>query len=206
MSQQSDDKSTGAPQQAAQQPAPAAPQNQTAQLAQGLVFGMVFGFLLQKGGVGKYEVLIGQLLLTDFTVLKVMLTAVLVGMIGIHSMHAAGLVKLHIKPTRYAANALGGTLFGVGFAFAAYCPGTSAAALSQGNYDALAVILGMMAGSYVFAEASGWIGRHVNPLGDCGKLTLPQLLNVRPTFFVPSMVLVLVVVLGAVHIFIDAAP
>jgi hypothetical protein len=29
----------------------------------GLVFGIVFGFLLQKGGVTKYDVIVGQLLL-----------------------------------------------------------------------------------------------------------------------------------------------
>ncbi len=50
----------------------------------GLVFGIAFGFLLQKGGATKYDVIIGQLLLTDFTVVKIMLSAVLVGMIGIH--------------------------------------------------------------------------------------------------------------------------
>lgn len=38
-------------------------------------FGIVFGFLLQKGGVGKNHILVGQLLLQDFTVIKVMLSA-----------------------------------------------------------------------------------------------------------------------------------
>ena len=93
------------------------------QLVLGLLFGLLFGFLLQKGGVAKYHVLIGVLLLEDFTVIKVMLTAILVGMIGVFGLYSLGLVNLHIKPTRYAANILGGLLFGVGFAFFAYCPG-----------------------------------------------------------------------------------
>jgi len=87
----------------------------TKQLVLGAIFGVLFGFLLQKGGVAKYHVLVGTLLLEDFTVVKVMLTAIIVGSIGIFSLHALGLVKLHIKPTRYAANILGGLLFGVGF-------------------------------------------------------------------------------------------
>ncbi|MBN1668164.1 MAG: hypothetical protein JW862_13820, partial [Anaerolineales bacterium] len=58
----------------------------------GLVFGVVFGFLLQKGGATKYDVIIGQLLLTDFTVLKIMLSAVLTGMIGIYAMKSLGWV------------------------------------------------------------------------------------------------------------------
>jgi len=45
------------------------------QLALGLLFGVLFGFLLQKGGVAKFHILIGVLLLEDFTVFKVMLTA-----------------------------------------------------------------------------------------------------------------------------------
>ncbi len=191
---------------AAREPQPAGPpESRAAQLLLGLVFGMIFGFLLQKGGVGKYQVLIGVLLLRDFTVLKVMLTAVVVGMIGIHAMHAAGMVKLHVKPTRYGANALGGLLFGVGFGLAAYCPGTSATAMGQGNYDAIAVILGLMAGSYVFAEASGWIARTINTWGNRGELTLDQLLNMRRAVFIPVMVAVLVLVLVAVH-FLDPTP
>lgn len=90
----------------------------------GIVFGIVFGFLLQKGGAAKYHVLIGQLLLQDFTVLKIMMSAVVVGALGIHFMHRVGLVEMHIKPTRYASNIIGGLVFGVGFALAAYCPGT----------------------------------------------------------------------------------
>jgi uncharacterized membrane protein YedE/YeeE len=178
------------------------PEARGRQIILGLIFGVVFGFLLQKGGVGKYHVLIGMLLLEDFTVLQVMLTAVVVGMIGIYALHAAKLVELHIKPTRYGANALGGLLFGAGFALAAYCPGTSAAALGQGNYDALAVILGMMAGSYVFAESSGWIARTIDHWGDRGKLTLDRLLGVRLAFLVPVLASLLVLLLVTVH-FVD---
>jgi uncharacterized membrane protein YedE/YeeE len=192
---------------ARQDPKPAGPpESRAGQLILGLIFGMIFGFLLQKGGVGKYHVLIGMLLLKDFTVLKVMLTAVLTGMIGIYALHAAGLIKLHVKPTRYGANVLGGVLFGIGFALAAYCPGTSATALGQGNYDALLVIVGMMAGSYLFAEASGWIARTINPLGERGELTFPDLLRVRTAVAVPVMAVVLVLVLAAVHFFIDSTP
>ncbi|HNL87167.1 MAG TPA: YeeE/YedE family protein, partial [Methanoregulaceae archaeon] len=42
--------------------------NKKAQVVLGLCFGIVFGFLLQKGGATSYDVIMGQLLLTDFTV------------------------------------------------------------------------------------------------------------------------------------------
>lgn len=168
------------------------------QLVLGLLFGLAFGFLLQKGGVAKYHVLIGVLLLEDFTVIKVMLSAVVVGMVGVFALYWLGLVKLHIKPTRYAANILGGLMFGVGFALLSYCPGTGAAALGQGNFDALAGILGLMGGSYLYAEASGLLGRTVMRWGDRGQLMLPEVVRVSPAVFIlvfaPLLVAVLVVV------------
>jgi uncharacterized protein len=168
-------------------------------LLQGLIFGLIFGFLLQKGGVAKFHVLIGQLLLADFTVLKIMLSAVVVGALGIHFMHRAGLVEMHIKPTRYASNIIGGLLFGVGFAFAAYCPGTGAAALGQGNYDAIPMMIGMIGGSYLFAEMSGWISRNIDPIGDKGKLTLHDVVPMNRTMLVMAVIAVLIAVLAAVE-------
>jgi uncharacterized membrane protein YedE/YeeE len=174
-----------------------ASETKPAQLLLGVMLGIVFGFLLQKGGVAKYHILIGALLLEDFTVMKVMLTAIVVGMVGILTLHHFGLVQLHIKPTRYAANILGGLLFGVGFALMAYCPGTGAAALGQGNLDAIFGVLGLIAGSYLFAEASGFLGRTINKWGDRGKITLADLIHVRRTtfalVFVPLLVIALVV-------------
>ena len=76
---------------------------------------MAFGFLLQKGGVGKFNVFIGQLLLQDFTVAKVMLTAIVVGMVGIFTLRHFAKVNLHVRPTRVGANMIGGLLFGAGF-------------------------------------------------------------------------------------------
>ena len=75
------------------------------------------------------------------------------------------LVELHIKPMRYAAILIGGLLFGVGFALIGYCPGTGAAALGQGNYDAIAGIFGLLAGSYLYAEYSAQLGKTVETWG-----------------------------------------
>lgn len=153
------------------------------QLVLGFIFGILFGFLLQKGGVAKYEVLLGQFFLTDFTVMKVMLTAITVGMVGIFSMLAMGLVKLHVKPTRYASNIVGGLLFGIGMGLLGYCPGTGAAALGQGNYDAIAGIMGLMVGSYLYAETSDFLSATIQKIGNRGGIMLPDLLGVRLIVF-----------------------
>lgn len=171
------------------------------QLILGLFFGIIFGVLLQKGGVAKYEVLLGALLLTDFTVMKVILSAILVGMIGIFGMHALGLVKLHLKPTKYAANVIGGLVFGAGFALLGYCPGTGAAALGQGNLDAVAGIAGLLAGSYLFAEWSRKLGANVLTWGDRGCITLPGLVGVRTAPFLMVFAPLLGIALGALYLY-----
>ena len=169
------------------------------QLIAAVVFGLAFGFLLQKGGVGKYNVLVGQLLLQDFTVAKVMLTAILVGMIGLFTMHHFGKVNLHPKPTRIGANVIGGLVFGAGFALLGYCPGTAAVALGQGSWDALFGMIGLVAGSWIFAELSGWSKRTIEHWGDFGKVLLPDLLKIPRGLFVPGFALLLAIGLYALH-------
>src|SRR4030042_2206429 len=87
-----------------------------------LAVGIVFGFLLQKGGATKYDVIVGQLRLTDFTVLKIMLSAVLTGMIGVYSMKTLGWVELYPKSGSVGMNIIGGLVFGGGFSVLGCCP------------------------------------------------------------------------------------
>lgn len=136
-----------------------------------LVFGFLFGFLLQKGGVGTYHILIGQLLFQDWTVAKIMATAIVVGMIGIFTLHHFGNVKLHTKPTKLVSNIVGGVIFGAGFALVGYCPGTAAAAVGQGSWDALFAVAGLVAGSWFYAEMSETLKQTIERGGDFGKLT-----------------------------------
>lgn len=168
-------------------------------LLAGVVFGVIFGFLLQKGGVGKFNILIGQLLLQDFTVVKIMLTAIVVGMMGVFTLnHFAG-VNLHIKPTRMGSNIIGGLLFGAGFALMGYCPGTAAAALGQGSWDVLFGMVGLVAGSWIFAELSAFLKVTLEKWGDFGKVLLPDLVHVPRGVFVVIFAVLLVAGLVALE-------
>ena len=162
-----------------------------------ILFGLAFGFLLQKGGVGNYHILVGQLLLQDFTVVKVMLTAIVVGMVGIFTLHRFAKVNLHIKPTRLGPNIIGGLIFGVGFALIGYCPGTVAAALGQGSYDGLFAMAGLILGSYLYAEFSKSLKGSVEKWGEKGKLMLPEALHIPRSVFIPVFACLLVGVLFA---------
>jgi len=164
-------------------------------LSLGLIAGVIFGFLLQKGGVAKFDILVGVLLLENYVVIQVMLTAILVGMIGVEILRRYDLVNLQIKETVYGAQLGGGLLFGVGFALLAYCPGTNAAAVGQGNLDALVGIVGLTLGSYLFALTSRSKQAAISEWGQRGKLTLPALFNVSSKVFVPIAAVVFVGIL-----------
>ncbi len=156
-----------------------------AQLLLGLLAGIVFGFLLQKGGATQYDVIIGQLLFEDFTVLKIMLSAVVVGMIGVHLMRSFGLVQLHPKPGSWGSILIGGLLFGCGFATLGYCPGTVAGAVGNGYIDALiGGVGGILLGAWLFALLYPRLQATILNKGNFGDITLPQLLKVNAWYVV----------------------
>jgi hypothetical protein len=149
------------------------------ELGYGLITGMVFGFLLQKGRVLRYDRQIGALRLLDMTIVKFMLSSVLVAMVGVYLLKDLGLVKLSVKTTILGGNIIGGLLFGVGWALVGYCPGTAAGALGEGRWDSVWAILGMLAGAAIFAEAYPALKTTVLKWGDLGKVTLPVALGIN---------------------------
>lgn len=166
------------------------------QLLIGLAIGFVFGFLLQKGNVTEYDVIIGQLLFRDFTVIKIMVTAMVTGMIGVHLLRGVGLARLHPKPGSLGMTLVGGLIFGVGFAVLGYCPGTIAAAVGQGKMDAAVGGLGgLILGAGLFAHVFPFVARTVYPKGDFGALTFPELFRVKPWVVIAPLVVLLVGIL-----------
>jgi uncharacterized membrane protein YedE/YeeE len=148
------------------------------ELLQGFLAGIVFGFLLQKSRVLRYDKQLAALRLQDFTIVKFMLAHVVVAMVGVYLMYDLGLVKLAVKPTVLGGVVLGGLTFGLGWGIVGYCPGTAAAALGEGRLDALWAIAGMLAGAALYAEAYPWLQATVLTWGVYGPVTLPQVLGV----------------------------
>lgn len=154
----------------------------------GLITGVLFGFLLQKGRVARYDMQVGAMRFIDMTVFKFMLSAIAVAMVGLHILADLGQVAFSVKAVNLGANIVGGLLFGVGWAVGGYCPGTSAAALGEGRYDALWLILGGLVGTALYAEVYPAMQSTVLAWGDFGKLTLPQFLGVTHWVIVPLFV------------------
>jgi hypothetical protein len=177
--------------------------NERAQIVLGLLFGIVFGFLLQKGGVTTYEVIMGQLLLVDFTVLKIMASAVATGLVGFHILKHMGLVKRHVRKASIGSNIIGGLIFGLGFGLLGYCPGTVAGAIGQGALDALfGGVVGLLIGAGIFAELYPSLNKRALSYGTIEEETVPELLRVNEWiiviggFAIIVLFLVLLEVLG----------
>jgi uncharacterized membrane protein YedE/YeeE len=165
----------------------------TGLLVLAVLFGTAFGFLLHRGRVADYDTIIGQFLLKDFTVLKIMLTAIIVGGIGVFVLVQLGYAKFHIKPADMLAISLGAALFGVGMVLYGYCPGTALAAIGGGSLHALVGAAGMLVGGIAYALSFDWVKANILPVGAVGKVQLPALLGVSaPVIFAVLAVVALV--------------
>jgi hypothetical protein len=146
--------------------------------------------------VTKYDVILGQLLFEDFTVVKIMLSAVVTGTIGIHALRSLGLAQLHPKPGSVGTSLVGGLIFGLGFALLGYCPGIVAGAIGEGWLDALlGGAVGILIGAGLFAALFPRLQRGILRKGDFGTLTLPELLKVNAWAVVVPVVIMLVALL-----------
>ena len=111
--------------------------------------GFGFGVALERAGLGSAPRLAGQFLGTDFTVFKVMFAAIVTAMLGsfwLSRLGALDLARVYVPETFLAPQLIGGAVFGVGFALAGLCPGTSCVSAATGRGDGLAVLLGFFGG------------------------------------------------------------
>jgi uncharacterized membrane protein YedE/YeeE len=140
--------------------------------------GIVFGVLLHRGGVANYNVIVNQFRFQDFTVLKIMLTAIVVGGIGVLLLKGTGHAQYHIKPANMLGVTLGAALFGVGMVLYGYCPGTGVAALATGSLHALGGFVGMFVGGVLYALSFTWVEAHIQKVAALGKVRLPDITGV----------------------------
>lgn len=147
-------------------------------LLYGLCTGILFGICLQKSRVLRYDKQIAALLLQDMTIVKFMLSHILVAMLGIYFLYDLGWVQLSLKPLIFGGVVCGGLLFGFGWGLLGYCPGTAMGALGEGRLDALWGIIGMLVGAAFYAEAYPFLQSTVLTWGNYGKVTIPQILGI----------------------------
>ena len=145
-----------------------------------LGIGLAFGWFLERGGMGNATKLAGQFYLTDFSVFKVMFSAIVTALLGVFWLSKLGWLDMplvFLPRTYLVPQLLGGAVFGVGFVMGGLCPGTSCVAASTGKTDGLAVMGGMLLGVFIFNELFPLL-EGVYRSTPMGPVTIPQLLDV----------------------------
>lgn len=143
------------------------------------LFGLLFGILLNKGRVTDYNVIVNLFRLRDFTVIKIMLTAIVVGGLGVFAMMSAGWLEgYHIKDANLLGVIVGSALFGIGMVLYGYCPGTGVAAVATGSLHAAVGFLGMLAGGIAYAATYAWVDETILSVWTLGKVRLPEITGI----------------------------
>lgn len=163
-----------------------------------LLLGFGFGFVLERAGFGSGCKLTAQFRLTDWSVFKVMFTAIVFTAVGIYVLEQAGVVNaesIYVPIPYLWAIAVGGALIGAGFAVGGYCPGTSAVGVMTGRIDAIVFFAGLLIGTYLFAA----LFPQLDALTTAGEFTqgdrLPEALGV------PEWLVLAVLVAAAIGVF-----
>ncbi|WP_455244111.1 YeeE/YedE thiosulfate transporter family protein [Petrachloros mirabilis] len=142
----------------------------------GLVLGVAFGAVLQMTGASSHTKVVNALRLRDLTIIKLILTAIGVGLIGVHLLDAFGLANMKVKDLYLPGVAIAGLIFGIGFAVTGYCPGTALAAAAEGKVDAWFTVTGGLFGAVIFAFLYPELESALLAFGRFGPITLHQTL------------------------------
>jgi uncharacterized membrane protein YedE/YeeE len=171
----------------------------TAALVLAVVFGAAFGFLLHRGRVTDYDTILGQFRLRDFTVVKVMLTAIIVGGLGVLVLVSLGGAKWHVRDANMLATLAGAAIFAVGMVLYGYCPGTGLAAIGTGSVHALVGAFGMLAGAIAYAFSFPWVKENILAVWKLGPLTLPDITGVPAVAIFFGLAVLAVALFGALE-------
>lgn len=163
-------------------------------LVYGLLVGVAMGVLIQRVGASSPATIARNLRLEDLSIIKFMSLAIAVGSVGAYLLALVLPMHFSIKPLYVAGVALGGLVFGVGFALAGYCPGTCVVGAAEGRRDAFVTLLGGLAGAAAFTLAHPLLTRLLEAF-DFGRVTLADVTSLPPlaVAFMLAGALVLVV-------------
>ena len=158
----------------------------------GLVMGLLFGLALEKSRVFEPGVIVGQMQLKNFTMLKVFLTSVAAGLVFLAILHGTGVIELGPKATQLVSNIAGGLILGSGLVLAGACPGTSLAQIGAGYKDAWYILAGSLLGALFYGYIKAPVIDPLLAIGDFGKVRLDQILSVP--FWIVALIFAAIIV------------
>ncbi|MGI9325589.1 MAG: YeeE/YedE thiosulfate transporter family protein [Pseudomonadales bacterium] len=160
----------------------------------GFLIGCAFGAILYLGGASSYRRIMGTLLLKDMWIIKLMATAIGVGTLGVYLLDLGGLAHMSIKPAYIWGVALGGAIFGVGWAVSGYCPGTCVVGTSEGKLDALFTLVGALTGAFVFSLVYPFLETALINNANFGSITLEDMVGINGIYLAMALSALLICV------------
>jgi uncharacterized membrane protein YedE/YeeE len=141
-------------------------------LIPGLILGIIFGFILQRGRFCMNSAFRDILLLKEYKLAKSVALAILISMLGFAIMSFAGIISLNPKHFAWGANIVGGLIFGFGMVLAAGCASGTTYRVGEGMMGSLVALLGYAGGAYF--TKFGALKPIAKALQDSTKITNPD--------------------------------
>ena len=138
----------------------------------GLIVGILFGFALQRGRFCMNSAFRDIILLKEYTLLKAVIVAIIVSMLGFHVMASLGIVQLNPKSFFWGANIVGGFIFGMGMVLAGGCASGTTYRVGEGMVGSFIALLGFMTSAVI--TGSGALSGIKSYLQTTTKITVPD--------------------------------
>ena len=163
----------------------------------GILVGVPLGFAMQRTNLCFNSAYRRALLRRDTVLLRTILLAILVQMVGLGLLVQLGIggVRLNVVPFFWLATVIGGFFFGIAMVYAEGCSSTVWYRIGNGNLGSLVTLIGFAIGEALvsFGLLSGLREALQGPevtLGGGAPATLPNLMGVSPWLVVIPIVLV----------------
>jgi len=155
----------------------------------GILIGILFGFLLQKGQVLKYDNQIAAMKLSNLRIFKFMMSGMATASIGLYLLNVLNIIELTHEPFSLFGIIVGGVIFGIGWGILGYCPGTTLGALGEGSIDALFGFFGLITGSIIYSFFYPMIGNFNSDT----IIGTPSLYDILPGILAPVTFILIII-------------
>jgi uncharacterized membrane protein YedE/YeeE len=147
--------------------------------------GLIFGYVIQRGGFCFTRAISNAVLMRDGDILRAYVLALLVAMVGVQVIETLGLVDIPVRQLRWLSNIVGGLLFGVGIILSGGCSGSTWYRVGEGAIGAWVVLLGFAlgattAGVGILSPVRTLLQKPAITAGDGGAATLANIVGLSP--------------------------
>ena len=115
----------------------------------GFIVGLLLGFVIQRGAFCMYNGFTNMVITKDYRIIKAVIWAFLITMIGFHTLSSLGIVSLNPKPLFWIGSLIGAIVFSIGMVLAGSCIVGTPLRAASGKMGYWLTLLGMGIGGWL---------------------------------------------------------